>query len=47
MYGNIPLRKLADVIHPYPTYSLAIRKAADQWLSQTLLPSLKKLIGRS
>jgi len=46
MYGKIPLRKLADVIHPYPTYSLAVRKAADLWLTQTLLPSLKKLVGR-
>ncbi len=46
MYGKIPLRKLADIVHPYPTYSLAIRKAADLWLSQTVLPSLKKLIGK-
>lgn len=47
MRANIPLRKLASMIHPYPTYNLAIRKAADKWLSQTLLPSLKKLIGRA
>ncbi len=40
---KIPLRRLANVIHPYPTYSLAIRKAADQWLLQTFLPNLKKL----
>ncbi|NGX58425.1 MAG: Dihydrolipoyl dehydrogenase [Chlamydiae bacterium] len=46
MYGKIPLRKLANIIHPYPTYSLAIRKAADMWFSQTILPSLKKLTGR-
>ena len=39
MKHGIPLRKLADVIHPYPTYSLAIRKAADLWLSQTILPT--------
>ncbi len=46
MYARLPLRKLADVIHPYPTYSLAIRKAADMWLSETLLPALKKFSGK-
>ncbi|MCB1135633.1 MAG: FAD-dependent oxidoreductase, partial [Chlamydiia bacterium] len=45
MHCGIPLRKLASVIHAYPTYSLAIRKVADMWLTQTILPSLKKLIG--
>ncbi len=37
MFSQIPLRKLAGLVHPYPTYSLAIRKAADKWLSQTIL----------
>jgi pyruvate/2-oxoglutarate dehydrogenase complex dihydrolipoamide dehydrogenase (E3) component len=46
MYSGTPLRKLASIIHPYPTYSLAIRKAADQWLTQTILPSLKALVGK-
>lgn len=46
MRANIPLRKLATMIHPYPTYNLAIRKASDQWLSQTVLPSVTKLIKR-
>ena len=46
MRAKIPLRKLASLIHPYPTYSLAVRKAADQWLSKTLLPTLLKLIGK-
>ena len=44
MQGGIPLRKLASVIHPYPTYSLAIRKAADQWLSKTIFPLFTKWI---
>lgn len=35
--AKIPLRKLARLIHPYPTYNQAIRKAADLWLTQTLL----------
>jgi len=47
MYAGLPLRKLASIIHPYPTYSLAIRKAADQWLTATIIPSLKKLVGKS
>lgn len=40
MREGIPLRRLASLIHPYPTYSLAIRKAADQWLTKTIIPSL-------
>ncbi len=43
LFAKIPLRKLAGLIHPYPTYSLAIRRAADKWLSQTLLPSIRTL----
>jgi len=41
---KIPLRKLAGLIHPYPTYNLAIRKSADLWLTQTFLPWLKNPI---
>ncbi len=41
MLYNIPLRKLARLIHPYPTYNAAIRKSADMWLSQTILPLIK------
>lgn len=43
IYANIPLKTLAKIIHPYPTYSLAIRQAADLWLTQTILPSVKKI----
>ena len=39
--AKIPLRKLANLIHPYPTYNLAIRKAADLWLTQTILSAFK------
>ncbi len=39
--GKIPLKKLANLIHPYPTYNLAIRKAADMWLTEILVPKLK------
>ncbi|MBS0605641.1 MAG: FAD-dependent oxidoreductase [Verrucomicrobia bacterium] len=47
MQGKIPLRKLSSMIHPYPTYSLAIRKASDLWLTQTVLPTIKKTLGKS
>lgn len=42
MFAKIPLRKLAGLIHPYPTYSLGIRRAADKWLSQTIIGALWK-----
>ncbi len=42
IHFKIPLRKLSQLIHPYPTYSLAMRRAADLWLTQTLLPAFKK-----
>ncbi|MBA3237493.1 MAG: FAD-dependent oxidoreductase [Parachlamydiaceae bacterium] len=41
MYAGIPLRKLSALIHPYPTYNGAIRKAADLWLTQTILSIFK------
>lgn len=47
MHAGIPLRKLASIINPYPTYSLAIRKASDMWLTQTILPSIKKMLLRT
>jgi pyruvate/2-oxoglutarate dehydrogenase complex dihydrolipoamide dehydrogenase (E3) component len=42
MLAKIPLRKLARLIHPYPTYNQAIRKAADLWLTQTLLSAFRR-----
>lgn len=29
--NGVTLRKMADTIHPYPTYGLGNRRAADQW----------------
>jgi len=46
MKHKIPLRKLANIIHPYPTYSLAIRKTADKWLQEMLIPTLKGWVGK-
>lgn len=45
MYMKIPLRKLAHVIYPYPTYSLGIRHAADLWLKQTIFSYIKKIFN--
>jgi pyruvate/2-oxoglutarate dehydrogenase complex dihydrolipoamide dehydrogenase (E3) component len=42
MHAGIPLRKISGLIHPYPTYNLAIRKAADLWLTQTILAAFKR-----
>jgi pyruvate/2-oxoglutarate dehydrogenase complex dihydrolipoamide dehydrogenase (E3) component len=42
MLAGIPLRKLARLIHPYPTYNQAIRKAADLWLTQTILSLFRR-----
>ncbi|HYP14076.1 MAG TPA: FAD-dependent oxidoreductase [Bryobacteraceae bacterium] len=37
---------VAGTIHPYPTYSLANRKAADRWEERWLDSSTLKLVGR-
>ncbi|MDN3504786.1 MAG: FAD-dependent oxidoreductase [Rhabdochlamydiaceae bacterium] len=39
---GIPLRTFSKLIHPYPIYSLAIRKAADLYFTQTLFKLFKK-----
>lgn len=40
------LRKLARVIHPYPTYSDAVRKAADAYNRGRLTPRVRYWFGR-
>jgi pyruvate/2-oxoglutarate dehydrogenase complex dihydrolipoamide dehydrogenase (E3) component len=44
MKNRIPLRKIADTIHPYPTYALGARRAADQWYVQKRAPWMTRLI---
>jgi len=39
---NIALRKLSNIIHPYPTFSLGLRQTADLWLKQTVIPKFLK-----
>ncbi|MEA2599028.1 MAG: hypothetical protein QOF89_20 [Acidobacteriota bacterium] len=42
---GIGLKKLASVIHPYPTQGEAVKKAADQWRRGALTPTVKKVFG--
>ncbi len=47
--NNISLRKISDTIHPYPTFLLGNRRAADQWYIQKqsvlFVKLLQKLFG--
>ncbi|NGP76050.1 FAD-dependent oxidoreductase [Balneolaceae bacterium YR4-1] len=49
MKNSITLRNLADTIHPYPTYGLGARRAADQWYiknqSEWQVKLIKKVFG--
>ncbi len=49
MRNGISLKKMADTIYPYPSYSLGARRAADQWYiknqSLTLVKWLKRIFG--
>ena len=42
---GIGLKKIASVIHPYPTQGEAVKKAADQWRRGALTPTVKKIFG--
>lgn len=44
MKHRIPLRKVADTIHAYPTLALGARRVADQWYVQSTSPRLMRLI---
>ncbi|TAM78677.1 MAG: FAD-dependent oxidoreductase [Acidobacteria bacterium] len=49
MRNKVSLRKMADTIHPYPTYALGNRRAADQWYvrkQSRMLVRLLKLVFR-
>ena len=49
MRNGISLRNFADTIHPYPTYGLGARRAADQWYiknqSETLVIWIRRIFG--
>lgn len=44
MVHGIGLAKLANVIHPYPTYAESIRKAADAYNRTRLTPRVKRIL---
>ena len=49
MRNKVTLRNMADTIHPYPTYALGNRRAADQWYvrkQSRMFVRLLKLIFR-
>ncbi len=46
MKNGVTLRKMADTIHPYPTYGLGNRRAADQWYVQRQSVELVKWLKR-
>lgn len=43
MKSKLPLRKLACLIHPYPTYIQIVHKAADKWFTEQVWPWIKRL----
>ncbi len=45
MVGNLGLKQIANVIHPYPTQSEAIKHTADMYSRTRLTPFVKSLIN--
>lgn len=46
MRNGVSLRRLSDTIHPYPTYGLGVRRAADQWYARKQSPWLVRLVQK-
>ncbi|NBC17575.1 MAG: FAD-dependent oxidoreductase [Bacteroidetes bacterium] len=44
MKNGVTLRHLADTIHPYPSYGLAARRAADQWYARKQSATVTRLL---
>ena len=48
MRAGVSLRALSETIHPYPTYGLGVRRAADQWVvglrSERLVRTLRRVL---
>lgn len=44
MRNGVTLRNIADTIHPYPTYGLGVRRAADQWYVKNQSAWITKLV---
>jgi len=46
MVGNVGLKKIGNVIHPYPTQAEAIKQVADAYNRTRLTPRVKELFNR-
>lgn len=46
MKHGITLRNIADTIHPYPTYGLGVRRAADQWYVKNQSEWMSKVVKK-
>ena len=46
MRRGISLRHISDAIHPYPSYGLGVRRAADQWYIKRYSPALIRVLKR-
>ncbi len=46
MRNGVTLRQIADTIHPYPTYGLGVRRAADQWYVRRQSPTLVRILQK-
>jgi len=46
MRAGIGLRQIADTIHPYPSYGLGARRAADQWYLAKHSPAFVRLLQK-
>ena len=46
MRRGVALRHISDAIHPYPSYGLGVRRAADQWYIQRYSPVFVRILKR-
>ena len=46
MRTGVSLRALSETVHPYPTYGLGVRRAADQWFVQARTERLVRTLRR-
>ena len=46
MRNGVALRQISDTIHPYPTYGLGVRRAADQWYIRNYSPRFVRFVQK-
>lgn len=45
MHHSLTLKDISSTVHAYPSWSLGLRRAADQWYVQQSSPTLLKIVG--